>query len=297
MVRGGEGRGVARLPIGGGVEEPVHVYPDTGIFLAETIRRRADEEKVRHLLSRQLRQAAFAQRSRGAKAADRLKTQASEHFDRLADEISRAAAERREPGGTAHATRLRQAGTAVDGDIPLGVYNAIAGLHEQLGDERIARCAAEEELRNELLLQRSRYAARGESLEARAGDLEAQLRNVKAQNENLSDNLRDMEESTTWRLFGPYRRLRTKIRALTKSTPEDAKESSATRSDCKAADLAGRRACPDADRYLKTPAIPVEGAMGLALEDASACGADRAMISGGWMLARPFGDRMEGGSG
>ena len=102
------------------------------------------------------------------------------------------------------------------------------------GDRR----AAEKELRNKLLLQRSRYEARidhlktrGEELEARVGLLATQLRNLKAQNENLSSNLRDMEESTIWRMFGPYRRLRAKISALTRSKSGGAKGGSATRSD------------------------------------------------------------------
>ena len=185
---------------------------------------------------------AAAPRERWAKAGDRLKTQASEHFDLLAEEISRSAAERRETDGTA---RPRRAGTTTDGEIPLRVYETIAGLHEQLDDERAARRAKEEELRNQLLLQRSRYAARvehlesriehlktqSETLEARAADLATRLRDIKAQNENLSKNLRDMEESTIWRLFGPYRRLRAKMGALTRSTSEDAKGSPARRSD------------------------------------------------------------------
>ncbi|HEX6709075.1 MAG TPA: polysaccharide pyruvyl transferase family protein [Rubrobacter sp.] len=191
-------------------------------------------------------------RERWAKAGDRLKTLASEHFDRLADEISRSASERREPAGTPHATRARRAGTKVDGNIPLDVYETIAGLHERLDDERAAWRATEAELRNELLLQRSRYAARvehlktrGEALEARRENLATQLQNLKSQNENLktqsenmkarnenlSNDLRDIEESTTWRLFGPYRRLRAKMSPQTKSTPEETKGSPATRSD------------------------------------------------------------------
>jgi polysaccharide pyruvyl transferase WcaK-like protein len=192
---------------------------------------------------------AAAPRERWAKAGDRLKTQASEHFDRLAEEISRSAAERRD---LASATGQSQAGTAADGEIPLWVYDTIAGLHEQLDDERAAGRAKEEELRNELLSQRSRYAARAEHLEARAEHLKtrgetlearvenlttglqtlkSQNENLKLQNENLSRNLRAIEESTTWRLFGPYRRLRAKIGAPARPTPDDKKGSSATRSD------------------------------------------------------------------
>jgi polysaccharide pyruvyl transferase WcaK-like protein len=195
-------------------------------------------------------------RERWTKAGDRLKMQASEHFDRLADEISRSAARRREPSGTAHATKDRK---SVDGNVPLDVYETIAGLHEQLDDERAAWRATEAELRSELVQQRSRYAARvehleariehfktrGEALETRVENLATQLQNLKTQNENLKihnenlkiqhenlgNDLRDIEESTTWRLFGPYRRLRARMGAQAKSTSDDAKGSSGTRSD------------------------------------------------------------------
>jgi len=154
-------------------------------------------------------------------------------FDRLADLILRAATERRQPDGMAHTAR--RAGT---GNIPLGVYVTIAEVHERLDDERATWRAAEEEPRNKLLLQRSRYGARIKHLEARidhfktrGDELETQLRKLKAQNESLSSDLRDMEESRIWRLFGPYRRLRARISALTRPKSENAKESAATRSD------------------------------------------------------------------
>ena len=156
-------------------------------------------------------------------------------FDRLADLILRAATDRRKPDGMAYTARPRRAGT---GNIPLGVYVTIAEVHERLDDERAARRAAEEESRNKLLLQRSRYGARIKHLEARidrfktrGDDLETQLRKLKAQNESLSSDLRDMEESRIWRLFGPYRRLRARISALTRPKSENAKESATTRSD------------------------------------------------------------------
>ncbi|HJQ30182.1 MAG TPA: polysaccharide pyruvyl transferase family protein, partial [Rubrobacter sp.] len=190
-----------------------------------------------------------APRERWAKAGDRLKAQASEHFDRLADEISRSAAQRREPTGTFNAARD---GTEVDGNIPLKMYETIAGLHEQLDDERAAWRAKKEELRGELHLQRSRYAARienlesriehfktrGDALEARVENLATRLQDVKVQNEklrtrneDLGDIIRAIEGSATWRLFGPYRRLRAKISSLTRKAPDDAKGRSATRSD------------------------------------------------------------------
>lgn len=197
---------------------------------------------------------AAAPRERWAKAGDRLKILASEHFDRMAHEISRSAAERRAPDG--NGSRPRQA-TAQD--IPLEVYDMIAGVHEQLDDERAARRASEREMANRLRemgdrlrSQRSRYEARvellearvehfkkrGEELEARAGDLVTRLHDLKVQNENLkarnedlSGQLHDIEQSTTWRLFGPYRRLRASVGRLTRTTAEDAKEHSATRSE------------------------------------------------------------------
>ncbi|HET7270444.1 MAG TPA: polysaccharide pyruvyl transferase family protein, partial [Rubrobacter sp.] len=74
---------------------------------------------------------AAAPRERWARAGDRLKAQVSEHFDRLADEISRSAAERRDPNGKV--SRPRQ---ATGQNIPLDAYDTIARLHEQLDDER-----------------------------------------------------------------------------------------------------------------------------------------------------------------
>ncbi|HET7271113.1 MAG TPA: hypothetical protein VFI90_08485, partial [Rubrobacter sp.] len=122
---------------------------------------------------------------------------------------------------------------------------------EQLDDERAARRANEGELRNKLRelgdrlhSQRARYAARvehlearvehfktrGEALEARVENLSTQLQDLKSRNENLSDDLSDIEESTIWRLFGPYRRLRARMDATGESTSEDAKGNSAARS-------------------------------------------------------------------
>jgi polysaccharide pyruvyl transferase WcaK-like protein len=187
-------------------------------------------------------------RERWATVGDHLKARASEHFDRLADLILRSTTERRKPDGMALTARPRQAGTASERDIPLEVYSTIAELHRQLDDERVARRATEEELRNELLLQQAaqrdqleRYRARVKHLEARVdhlktletqvGHLGPRLRELKTQNESLSSSLREMEESTTWRLFGPYRRLRAKISALMKPTSENAQGSDATRPD------------------------------------------------------------------
>lgn len=190
---------------------------------------------------------AVSPRERWANAGDRLKIRASEHFDRLAHEISRSAAERRAPD-----TRVSRPRQATGEDIPLEVHDTIARVHEQLDDERAARRAKEMEMTNRLRSQRSRYEARvehlearvedfkrrGEELEARAGDLVTRLQDLKSQNENLrarnedlSGRLLDIEQSTTWRIFGPYRRLRASVGRLTGTSPEDAKDRSATRSE------------------------------------------------------------------
>ena len=67
---------------------------------------------------------AAAPRGRWATAGDRLKARASEHFDQLADQILRAATDRRKPDGMAHTARPRRAGT---GNPPRGVRHDSRG--------------------------------------------------------------------------------------------------------------------------------------------------------------------------
>jgi Polysaccharide pyruvyl transferase len=155
-------------------------------------------------------------RERWTKTGDHLKARASEHFDRLAEEISRSAEERRGPAGTPLPTTSRQERPAPAGEIPLEVYNTIAGLHERLDDERAAWRTAREELTsaNRQLLER--YEARVRHHEDKNRDLEARLQSLRAENEGLKSLVRSMERSRTWRLFAPYRRLWARIGALIK---------------------------------------------------------------------------------
>ena len=71
-------------------------------------------------------------RERWTTTADRLKARVSEHFDRLAELIARAAEERRETGNRPAKSRA---------EIPLELYTTIAELHARLEDERAARRA------------------------------------------------------------------------------------------------------------------------------------------------------------
>lgn len=138
---------------------------------------------------------------------DRLKVLANEHFDRLAELISQAAARRGEPE---RYPGSRPEGGQAGEDIPLGVYETIAGLHERLDDERAARRHTEGELRDSKVTLRQRHLAHREQLEragTRSKRLEREIESLKARNEGLGERVREMENSTTWRLFGPYRRL------------------------------------------------------------------------------------------
>ncbi|MEJ7841885.1 MAG: hypothetical protein WKF95_08945, partial [Rubrobacter sp.] len=63
--------------------------------------------------------------------------------------------------------------------------------------------------------------ARVRSSEARA---EVKIRQLENQAVRLQDRLRDMENSATWRVFEPYRQLRSRIDAARGSGPENAKE-------------------------------------------------------------------------
>jgi SAM-dependent methyltransferase len=59
--------------------------------------------------------------------------------------------------------------------------------------------------------------------------LRAQVRRARAQEQAMRIQVREMENSTTWRVFNPYRRLRARIDALTKSTPESTEGSNDSR--------------------------------------------------------------------
>jgi len=177
-------------------------------------------------------------RERWATAGDRLKTWASEHFDRLAELILQSATERREPDGMGHKPGPRKAGAAYDGEIPLGVYSTMAELHRRLDDERAARRATEAELRNKLHSERLAQKTRLERSEARNRDLETQLerhktriQSLEARAQRLSSDLRDMEEAMIWRLFGPYRWLRARIGARRRQASRTAKGDETPRSD------------------------------------------------------------------
>jgi polysaccharide pyruvyl transferase WcaK-like protein len=155
-------------------------------------------------------------RERWTKTGDHLKARASAHFDRLAEEISRSAEERRGPAGTPPPTTSRQERPAPAGEIPLEVYSTIAWLHERLDEERAAWQSAREELTsaNRQLLER--YQARVRHHEDKNRSLEARLQSLRAENEGLKSLVRSMERSRAWRLFAPYRRLRARLGALIK---------------------------------------------------------------------------------
>jgi septal ring factor EnvC (AmiA/AmiB activator) len=68
----------------------------------------------------------------------------------------------------------------------------------------------------------------------RRSDAEIQLLKVQMKNQiqkltnqiqKLTSQIREMENSTTWRIFEPYRRLRAKMTARKKRSPEDTEES------------------------------------------------------------------------
>ena len=155
---------------------------------------------------------------------DRLKSLAREHFDRLSNLITQASEEREDPE---RYSGSRTGGARADEEIPLGVYETIAGLHERLDDERAARHHAEAELRDSKVTLRQRHLAHREQLEragARSKRLEREIENLKAQNEGLKERIREMERSATWRLFGPYRRLRSALGARKERAAGEARD-------------------------------------------------------------------------
>jgi polysaccharide pyruvyl transferase WcaK-like protein len=130
-------------------------------------------------------------RERWATTADRLKARVSEHFDRLAELIARAAEERRETTDRPAKSR---------GKIPFELYTTIAELHERLEDERAARRAVEKELSDSKKFLRDRHLAHKARLKRsqdRNERLEAEVRTLRAQNERLEERLRGMESSAT----------------------------------------------------------------------------------------------------
>lgn len=158
---------------------------------------------------------AASPRKRWSTAADRLKARASEHFDRLAELISRAAEERGE--------LAKNRPAKPSGDIPFEVYDTIAGLHERLDDERTARRATEKELSDSKEVLRDQHLAHKARLkrsEDRNERLEAEVQRLRARNESLEERLRGIENSVTWRLLGPYRRLRSVVDALMRSASD-----------------------------------------------------------------------------
>jgi SAM-dependent methyltransferase len=66
-------------------------------------------------------------------------------------------------------------------------------------------------------------------LRARIRRSDAEIQHLKIQMKNqirkLTSQIREMENSTTWRIFEPYRRLRAKMTARKKQSPEDTEES------------------------------------------------------------------------
>lgn len=67
----------------------------------------------------------------------------------------------------------------------------------------------------------AKSAARIRSLEAKA---EARIRQLENQAARLRDRIRGMENSATWRVFEPYRQLRSRIDAARGSGPHNSKE-------------------------------------------------------------------------
>jgi hypothetical protein len=63
------------------------------------------------------------------------------------------------------------------------------------------------------------------SSEARMRSSDAQIRNAKAQIQNLKRHIHEIENSTTWRMFEPYRRLRTWLGNTKKPAPGSTKGS------------------------------------------------------------------------
>jgi SAM-dependent methyltransferase len=62
-------------------------------------------------------------------------------------------------------------------------------------------------------------------LRARIRRSDAEIHGLRNQVEKLQSHIHDMENSTTWRIFEPYRRLRARMTARKKRSPEDPEES------------------------------------------------------------------------
>ncbi len=106
------------------------------------------------------------------------------------------------------------------------MYSTIAGLHERLDDEKAARRATEKELRNskEVLQERHlAHKARLKRSEDRNERLEAEVQRLRARNESLEERLQSIENSVTWRLLAPCRRLRSVVDALMRPASDDSK--------------------------------------------------------------------------
>jgi predicted RNase H-like nuclease (RuvC/YqgF family) len=91
------------------------------------------------------------------------------------------------------------------------LYSTIAELHARLEDERTARRATEKELSDSKKFLRDRHLAHKARLkrsEDRNECLEADVRTLRAQNGCLEERLRGIKNSVTWRLLGPFKRLR-----------------------------------------------------------------------------------------
>jgi len=67
-------------------------------------------------------------------------------------------------------------------------------------------------------------------LRARIRRSDAQIHGLKNQIRSLKNHIRDMENSTTWRIFEPYRRLRARMDARKERSPESTEESGGDRS-------------------------------------------------------------------
>ncbi len=173
---------------------------------------------------------AAAPRKDWVKKAESFREGAGKHFDRLADLITTAAARRRGAGPRASAP---EPDSSSRGDDSAEAYDTIAALHERLEDERDARRETEQELERSKatiherhlahIAQQERAEVRNKRLEDRIEQLTAQseqqeteIRALKALNLASVDRLQEIEESTIWRLFGPYRWLRSVLNGRTR---------------------------------------------------------------------------------
>ena len=153
-------------------------------------------------------------RERWNEVGGRLKGRASEHFDRLADLISRAAESRGEGPKKPPRPVDRE-----DGSLEL--YATLGALHERLEDEMAAVLRDVVNLKDLLTDRQQAQNARVERLTERAGRAEDEVRKLRAHKESLEKRLRDIESSATWRLFGAYRWLRPVVGALIRPRSEN----------------------------------------------------------------------------